>query len=94
MQSAPQSCIRMIVFTGLGCRGTKADGDQDDQINCLSILSIFVKQRTYLATLPNRFEKYFPGRPRCTLDSMVRPSLKERRTRGGIAGDQTIAGTL
>jgi hypothetical protein len=28
---------------------------QDDQIICLIILSIFVKQRTYLATLANRF---------------------------------------
>ena len=26
---------------------------QGDQFNCLSILIIFVKQRTYLATLPN-----------------------------------------
>jgi hypothetical protein len=29
---------------------------QDDQINCLSILIIFMKQRTYLITLPNRFK--------------------------------------
>ena len=27
---------------------------QDDQFNCMSILIIFVKQRTYLATLPSR----------------------------------------
>ena len=41
MQSAPQPRSRMT--------------RQDDQINCLAILTILLKQRAYLATLPNGF---------------------------------------
>ena len=56
----PRSCIAWSWCTALGLSRYRQNEEggygQDDQINCLSILSIFVKQRTYLATLPNRFE--------------------------------------
>jgi hypothetical protein len=43
-----------VIYTPLAeCR--RALTHQDDQINCLIILIIFMKQRTYLITLPNRF---------------------------------------
>ena len=34
---------------------------QDDQMNCLIILIIFMKQRTYLITLPNPFTGVING---------------------------------
>ena len=47
-----------VIAPRLGLAGTPAAllpaTRQDDQINCLVILSIFAKQRTYLTTLPNR----------------------------------------
>ena len=77
MQSGPRSCICMIVCIGLGLSRYKQLDGQDDQINCLRILSIFVKQRTYLTILsiltkqkdlfehlPNRFEKHLPEGPK------------------------------
>ena len=41
----------MIVCIGLGLSRYKHNDGQDDQINCLSILSILTKQRTYLNIL-------------------------------------------
>ena len=87
MQSGPRSCICMIVCIGLGLSRYKQLDGQDDQINCLRILSIFTKQRTYLnilsilmkqrtylsiltkqrtylRTFANRFEKHLPERPK------------------------------
>ena len=43
----------MVDFAPSGGLGPSAQPGQDGQINYLSILTIFVKQRTYLATLPN-----------------------------------------
>jgi hypothetical protein len=63
MQSGPRSRVCMIVCIGLGRSRYERNDGQDDQINCLSILSILTKQRTYLATLANRFEKHLPDLP-------------------------------
>ena len=41
----------MIVCIGFGLSRYKHNDGQDDQINCLSILSILTKQRTYLNIL-------------------------------------------
>jgi hypothetical protein len=56
--SGPWTAIRARISVGskAGTRvqnRTPLSSTQGDQINCLSILIIFVKQRTYLATLPN-----------------------------------------
>ena len=58
MRSGPRSCICMIVCIGLGLSRYKQNDGEDDQINCLSILSILTKQRTYLRTFANRFETF------------------------------------
>ena len=97
LQSGPQSCVCMIVCIGLGLSRYKHNDGQDDQINCLSILSILTKQRTYLSilsilmkqrtylrTLVNRFEKHLPERPAELQTPSCGLCLREGRRSGGM----------
>ena len=101
----------MIVCIGLGLSRYKHNDGQDDQINCLSILSILTKQRTYLnilsilmkqrtylsiltkqrtylRTFANRFEKHLPERLPKRPAELQTPScglcLREGRRSGGM----------